>query len=242
MGRFKIFCFLIIQLVLSNFSFSQKSIWLFNDSTKVFKEDIKVGVIKKENGNYLVVLKDNDSTILYKEYLAEKNILINAFYTDLEGNSHGPYFFYNHLNGDITNSIFFRGRIHYSVTVNSANDTIELERKFNESLYYRMEIRDSVKKEYLVTENMIYNGFYNVYNLNTNKIIIRGNYKAISEDQILNKENYSAICEKHNIAPYHFRGELSERELPIGLWYYYDRNGELIKKIKYDWEQSVDFK
>jgi len=228
----KIVCTCLLLMIFI-FVRSQNPIIVKYDSISNFSGDLPVGVFQQPKGIVLLKIKSNDSTILYKRYF--QSTLIETYQCNLSGYLNGYYYSWDSITHNISRGLNSKGRMVYSYTTTPNLDTVEYTKKINDTLYEWMQIRNGDKTIWQLNADMINNGYYKTFDLETNKIIMEGHYKAIKESEIVDKKKYRTLLKKYNRDD-SFRNEPSETEIPVGTWYYYDKNGKLIKTIKYNWE------
>jgi hypothetical protein len=219
--------------VFSLSSYCQNFTTIINDSIKYFNDDVEIGLFQKKGEIRLLRIKVNDSTFLYKEY--SKSNLFKAYQCNLSGLRNGYFYTLDTINLAITSGFYYRGMLIQSNTINKNSDTIAYIKKINDTLIICMEIKDGIKKIWQLNSNYVHNGYYKTLDLNSGRILVEGHYLAVKEIEITDKKKYTTLLEKYKLS-YVFRGEENMTEVPIGTWYFYDKNGGIQKTVKYDWE------
>ena len=175
-------------------AFCQDTRTIFEDDTSHFRGDIVTGLSKKSDNTYIMSLKTNDTTILYKQYYLADTIykMWNTFETNLDGEINGFYYAIDTVNLSWTKNFYLKGELISNVSVLGA-DTISFAQLINDTLIYVYTMEDGYKTEWQMNPDFVKNGFYKKYNLKTDKLVETGNYRAIRETDIKNMDRYNEL-------------------------------------------------
>jgi hypothetical protein len=218
---------------------AQNTIKIISDDSLVFDGDVKVSLFQINDKTKLLRISNTDSTFLYKKYTSLGR-LYSVYETNLKGQKRGFYFYYDTIQETKTYSQIEKNNVFQSVTYNKNNDTIIFEKMLSDSFVEHKTIDDSFIKHWYTNGQQIYIGKYLKIDKKTGRVLEKGNYRPIFQNDIINEVKYKERLQKYGMV-YTFRGTLPAIELPVGEWFFYDYSGKLIKKVKYNWKDIVRF-
>lgn len=224
------------------FSQSDENELILYDTTFMFEGDMKVQMIKHNKTKTIYIYK-SDGNLLLKKYSDLSDILLRSEMRDKEGYMHGRFYAYNPLEGSRTYGEFIHGALIFSYTLNEDLDTIGYTKKINDTLFQKMRIQGDTIIKYEMNELNNRNGLYQEIDKKTKTNLVRGNYKSYSEAMVKNKDLLSERADKYEV-PFIFWGITNylEVSVPVGIWYFYSKDGTLIKTIEYDWSGVFEAK
>lgn len=229
---------MVTRIVLFNLIFTininSQTLTVIKDSTTFFEGDQLVSLYLKENDGYVLKIKQSDSTFLFKYYYKDHKEAYKVYQTDMNGTTNGYFYFYDSLKNTITNSYFTNGNIYNSLTTKGI-DTVRYALIINDSIRKNVEFKNDEYHIWTSDFEGNYSGIYEIYNLQTRKLVERRVYKLIQRKDIKDMELFKK--EYLGIEKLRFRIEDKDHiSIKYGTWEKYNDNGRIIDTIKYNWD------
>lgn len=207
------------------------------DSVFMFDGDIKIEMDRFVGHNKTIYIRMSNGQSIVKKYCDTSGILLRVDMRDNDGYMHGNFYAYDPLKTYKTYGNFIHDKLIYSVTLNQYSDTIAYTKFINDTLSKNMKIQGDTIIKTERNEWFNKNGDYQVLDVETKQVLVKGNYQAFNSFNVLDKKMLSSRAKTYGIQIF-FAGSTDENmeiSVPVGKWFFYSKDGKLINTIEYDW-------